>query len=99
MCNGIKLCSFVRIVGWLFTVCIVAAYKGWGKRWATVEQEAKDELHDAEILRAVQESMAAWTQRRSSHRYVYVFFREIFYMMESLLSVLPLALSYLRLSG
>lgn len=58
-------------VDWLLMVCLVAAYKGWGKRWATVEQEARDEVHDAEILRAVQESMAAWTQRRSSHRYVY----------------------------
>lgn len=66
------------IVDWLLMVCLVAAYKGWGKRWATVEQEARDEVHDAEILRAVQESMAAWTQRRSSHRYVYVFFREVF---------------------
>ncbi|XP_046682440.1 LOW QUALITY PROTEIN: uncharacterized protein LOC124368929 [Homalodisca vitripennis] len=52
-------------------VCTFYAWKGGGgvgTPWATAEQEAQDEVRDAEILRSVQESMAAWRQRRSSHR-------------------------------
>lgn len=35
-----------------------------GTRWATAREEANDELHDAEILRAVQKSIAEWEERR-----------------------------------
>ncbi|XP_063226535.1 pancreatic triacylglycerol lipase-like isoform X2 [Bacillus rossius redtenbacheri] len=50
----------------LVSVCVTAA---WCSPWATPAQEALDELHDAEILRAVVTSMAEYNQRRASHRH------------------------------
>lgn len=35
-----------------------------GTKWATASEEAYDELHDAEILQAVQRSIAEWEERR-----------------------------------
>ena len=35
-----------------------------GTKWATASEEANDELHDAEILHAVQQSIAEWEERR-----------------------------------
>lgn len=35
-----------------------------GTKWATASEEAYDELHDAEILQAVQQSIADWEERR-----------------------------------
>ncbi|XP_039295518.1 LOW QUALITY PROTEIN: uncharacterized protein LOC111056619 [Nilaparvata lugens] len=42
---------------------------GWkgGTQWASPEMEALDERHDQELLKAVQESMAAWERRKASH--------------------------------
>ncbi|RZF32036.1 hypothetical protein LSTR_LSTR007114 [Laodelphax striatellus] len=44
---------------------------GWkgGTQWASPEMEALDERHDQELLKAVQESMAAWERRKASHNH------------------------------
>jgi hypothetical protein len=50
----------------LFT-CAELASAG-GTPWATPDQEALDEVRDAEILKAVVTSMQEWHKRQASHR-------------------------------
>lgn len=50
----------------LFTCAECAAARG--TPWATPDQEALDEVQDAEILKAVVTSMQEWEKRQVSHR-------------------------------
>lgn len=51
----------------LLLLFFVIDWRG-GTKWATAAEEALDEINDAELLRAVQQSVAEWERRRLSHR-------------------------------
>jgi hypothetical protein len=49
-------------------VCFAERASAGGTLWATPDQEALDEVRDAEILKAVMTSMQEWHKRHVSHR-------------------------------
>lgn len=67
MCSG-PLRAYLFLLVPHCVLCITAEWKG-GTKWATAAQEALDEINDAELLRAVQQSVAEWERRRLSHRH------------------------------
>jgi len=56
--------SAIQITLFSCAECVPAG----GTPWATPEQEALDEVQDAEILKAVVTSMQEWQKRHFSHR-------------------------------
>lgn len=67
MCSG-PLRAYLFLLVPHCVLCIATEWKG-GTKWATAAQEAVDEIHDADLLRAVQQSVAEWERKRLSHRH------------------------------